>query len=174
MYALPRSNYPRRSSIVNGQKPAVLHHALTQGERIKQRLRSLGVSSWALRSAESRYLPHIIHEDEDIQGVVYGKSDDGFAMLIATDTRVIYLDKKPLFVIEDEITYDVISGVSRGQVGPGSTIKLHTRVKDYTIRTFNEKCSRGFAEAIEARCLGYRTNNTGGYGYDYHAKNWLL
>lgn len=168
MYTLPGPNHLAQS--IPGQKPLPPNHAQSQGERIKKQLRKLGASRWALHQAESRYLPYVIHPDENIQGVVYGKSKDGFAMLIATDMRVIYLDKKPLFVNEDEITYDVISGISHGRVMPGSTVKLHTRVKEYSVRTFNEKCARGFVKAIETRCLENRKNNKEGYRHDYNAK----
>lgn len=148
MYALPRTNYLRRSLLVNNQQANQPSLAI-QSKRIKQQLRALGVSGAVLLTQESRYLPHIIHPDETIWGVVYGKTKDGFAMLLATNRRVIYLDKKPLFVNQDEVTYDVVSGVNRSHVGLGTTLILHTRIKDYVVQTLNDKCARGFVNAIE-------------------------
>jgi hypothetical protein len=113
---------------------------------------------------ESEYLPAIIHPDEEIGGVVYGHHPEGFAMLVATDRRIIFLDKKPMFEVEDEVTYDVVSGVSIGHAGFGSTVVLHTRIKDYPIRTYNLKCAYGFVEYIEARCLEHK--NERGNRYD--------
>lgn len=159
MYALSRSNDLERNPVVNKKKPNPQRSTISQSERIKRQLRSIGASRIAMHSMEGRYLPEIIHADESIQGVVFGLSSDGFAMLIATDRRAIFLDKKPLFVNEDEITYDVVSGVSYGHVGPGSTVTLHTRIKDYTIKTFNDKGANAFVEAIEARCLEHEKNN---------------
>ncbi len=63
--------------------------------RIKQELKDAGLTSYGLLNSESRYLPQLIHEDEHIGGVVYGKHKNGLAMLVATDRRVIFLDKKP-------------------------------------------------------------------------------
>ena len=153
MYALPRSSFLRRSHLVNNQKSGAEPYIKWQAARVKQQLRYLGVSRLALLTMESRYLPHLIHPDEFIQGVVYGQSKGGFAMLVATDKRVIFLNKKPLYVNEDEITFNVVSGVSHDHAGFGTTITLHTRLGDYAIQTLNEKCAQGFVEAIERLCI---------------------
>lgn len=165
MYALPKSNYLKRSLLVNGNKPNAKAVVLLESERIKRQLRDLGVSTVARLSMEGRYLPHIIHPDEHIKGLVYGKTDEGFAMLIATDKRAIYLDKKPLFVNEDEITYDIVAGVSYGHIGPGATVTLHTRIKDYTIQTINGKSVENFINAIETRCVEQRDQQGEHNGY---------
>jgi hypothetical protein len=73
--------------------------------------------------------------------------------MVATDRRIIYLDKKPLFVNEEELTYEVVGGVSHGHNGLGSVVSLSTRVRNYKISTINEHCAQGFVEAIEARCV---------------------
>lgn len=121
--------------------------------RIKGILTDLGMSRFALASEEAHYLPKIVYADEQIGGVVYGLHQDGFALMAATDRRVIFLDKKPLFDTVDEIRYEVISGVSFGHAGIGSTITLHTKIKDYKMRTFNQKTAIGFVKFIESKCL---------------------
>ncbi len=121
--------------------------------RIIQELKDLGMTRVGLLHGASRYLPSIVHADEHIGGLVYGQNLDGFVILVATDRRIIYLDKKPLFVNEDEVTYDVVSGINYSHAGWGSTVVLHTRVKDFKIRTFNERCANNFSEYIELRCL---------------------
>lgn len=122
-------------------------------QRVRDELKAVGVSNIAMASEESISLPPIIREDEHIGGVVYGMHQDGFAMLIATDQRVIFFDKKPLFDTEDNIKYDVVSGVSFGHAGIGSTVTLHTKIKDYKLRTLNKKCSQDFVRFIESTCL---------------------
>lgn len=121
--------------------------------RIVSELRRVGISQYGLMKAESHYLPRIIHPNEHIGGVVYGYCQDSFAMLVATDRRILFVDKKPFFIHEDEVTYDVVSGVEFGHVGLGATVTLHTRIKDYTIRTFNQHAALRFVEFIEERCL---------------------
>jgi Bacterial PH domain len=153
MYALPKSHYLRRSLLVNKRPLRTAPKELTHEQRIKQELVAVGVSRYGLWLSESRYLPHIIHENEHIGGVVYGYHEDGLAMLVATNLRVIFLDKKPLFINEDEFIYGSVSGISHSQAGMGTTITLHTRVKDYTIKTLNELCANHFVEYMESHYL---------------------
>lgn len=155
MYTLPTSNQLRRSFFVNSKRvlPKKLDPPPTHQERVLQELRNLGASRSAMQSGESRYLPELIHKNESLGGVVYGHHKDGFAMLVATNRRVIFLDKKPMFFNEDEISYDVISGVNFSHVGFGSTVILHSRIKDYALKTLNRKCAEEFVGYIETRCL---------------------
>lgn len=148
------SSYIRRSIMVDNtaNKPYDYTDAVHEA-RINKELKALGVSKYGFWRFDTKFLPHVIHQDEQLVGVVYGHHDEGSAMLAATNWRVIFLDKKPLFVNEDEISYDVVSGVSFSHAGLWTSVTLHTRVKDYTIRTFNQKCALEFVEAIEARCL---------------------
>lgn len=145
---------PRKSLIVGDPYVRVQPTSYSSSEgRIRQELLALGASKIALNSMEARHLPSVIHANEHIGGMVYGHHEDGMAMLVATDKRIIFIDKKPLFVNEDEITYDVVSGVRFSHAGFGSTVALHTRAKDYTFKTLNQICARGFVEYIELRCL---------------------
>lgn len=163
MYTLPRSNYMLgRTSLIHSALPAATIPVLSEADRIKQQLKSLGVSKSALSTSEARHLPKVIHPGEDIKGVLYGLSKDGFVMMLVTDKRILFIDKKPFFVNEDEVTFDVVSGITHGHAGIGSTVTLHTRIKDYQIKTLNEHCAHGFVEAVEARCVEYTYADMGG------------
>lgn len=151
MNTLPKTTYLRQNAMTYGNKP--------QGHtvRVMQDLQNHGVTRLGLRRMSSRFLPRMIHADEPIGGVVYGRGDEGSVMLVATDRRVIFLDRKPLFVSEDEVTYDVVSGVSYGHGLFASTLTLHTRIRDYTVHTFNQGCAEEFVRYIESRCLEHRS-----------------
>ena len=92
--------------------------------RVRLEMQRAGASHYVLRSMEGRYLPSIIHIDEHVEGIVFGYQEVGFAMLIATDKRIIFLDKKPMFVNEDEVTYNVVSGVGYNNTVVGTTLIL--------------------------------------------------
>lgn len=160
MYELPPTNFLRRSMMVNDRQVMRLarHNPGLHAARIKTQLKNLGMTRYGLWKMESRYLPHVVHPDETIEAVTYGLAGDSSAMLVATDRRVIFLDKKPLFISQDEITYDVVSGVNYNRAGVGSTVTLHSRVKDYTIQTLNEHCAQQFVSYIETRCLEHEAN----------------
>lgn len=124
-----------------------------QINRIRQELIAAGVSAYGLRKTESRYLPKIIHPEEHIGGVVYGRYEAGGAMLIATDRRVIFLDRKPMFTTNEEVTYDVVSGFKINRTGLVNSVTLHTKVKDFTLRYVNNTCAINFKKYLETRRL---------------------
>lgn len=74
-------------------------------------------------------------------------------MLIATDRRVIFLDRKPGFEAMDELTYDVVSGVQKSYAWPFASLTLHTRIGNYTLRFANQKCIDVSMHYVEKRRL---------------------
>lgn len=126
------------------------HHA-----RVIEELRLLGASMYGQTMMEARYLPRLIHPDEHLEGVVYGWQQVGIVMMVATDRRVLFLDKKPLYVRDDEISYASVRGVSQAYKVFLTTVVLHTQVDDFVVNTFNPKCVRFFVKAIERHSLEY-------------------
>jgi hypothetical protein len=122
-------------------------------KRVREDLRRAGVSRYGLLKNESRYIPKLIHADEQIKGVVYGRYDNGSAMLVATNKRVIFLDKKVLFTTFDEVSYDIVSGVSLSSQNGYGTLTLYTRVANYCLRFVNTKAARQFVTFLESNRL---------------------
>ncbi len=122
-------------------------------ERVHDQLKTVGVGAIGIRAPEVKELAKILHSDEHIGGVVYGRYSNGLAWLVATDKRVLFLDKKAFFMTTDELTYDVVSGVKNSHAGVFAAVILHTRVSDYAIRYVSLKCARIFTEFIETRRL---------------------
>lgn len=132
-------------------------------------LRDMGAVAYDMWLPETHILPLIIHPDERIKGIVYGRyreGEEGFVgrgALVATDRRVILVDKKPSFVRCDEVGYGVVNGITYGRVGLMGTVVLHTRIGNVSLRTFNQDCAHSFVEAIEANIFD---NKRDAY-YDY-------
>jgi hypothetical protein len=143
-------NYVKRNSIINRRRSEI---SSTHKQRVQAELKNALLSRWAMRSMEGKYIAQLIHVDEHIEGAVFGYQEVGFAMLVATNWRVIFLDRKPLFMNSDEVNYRVVSGVNNNEVGYGSTVVLHTRVKDYKLFTFNRSSAEQFVHSIETRCM---------------------
>lgn len=122
-------------------------------ERVANELKGLGVTKWGLFRIESRYLPNFIHPAEHIEAVIYGQHTTGYAVLAATDRRVVFLNKRALFSTEDEVGYDSVTGVTLNRTRFNSKVTLYTRVKEYTLKTSNAKCAQDFVDFIERRCL---------------------
>lgn len=150
----PASSYiPDNRSDATSTDPNRTHQdvANQHTERIEQELRAAGMSWYGLRLMESRYLPRVIHHNETIKGVTYGWQPGGVVMLVATDHRIIFLDKKPFFLRDDEVSYDNVRGISYYHAGLASTIVLHTQVQDYIVRTFNKISLQKLIDYIELR-----------------------
>jgi general stress protein 26 len=121
-------------------------------KRILRELREAGMTTYGTMKMETDHLPKIIHADEHIGGVAYGRTTGekiGSAMLVATDKRIIFLDVKPFFTTSDEVSYDVVAGVKTTKAGPFAGVILHTRVRDYGLRFVNSECAKNFVTFIE-------------------------
>jgi hypothetical protein len=131
--------------------------------RVYNELRAAGMTRFGLAKFSSHYLPNVIHHDEHIQAVIYGRHTENSllfleeAMLVATDHRVIFIDHKPGFTNTDEFSYDVISGVRFTQAGFFTSVTLHTKVGDFTLRYVNNRCAKNFVRYIEDKRLRNET-----------------
>lgn len=126
-------------------------------DQVVHQLKGLGASAYDLRLPESHILPYIVRPDEWIIGIIFGKYKQagegrfGRGALVATDRRVILLDKKPLFVKCDELMYRAISGVAYSRSGLMGTVILHSRTGDIQMRTYNQLCAKSFIESVESK-----------------------
>jgi hypothetical protein len=132
--------------------------AKAQEHIIRKRIKELGANSYNMMLPETRVLPFVLHPEEKINGIVYGRySQDaisgekiiGRGTLVATTKRVLLIDRKPLFSKNNEISYGVISGISSSEVALVINMTLYTRVGNINLRTYNPKCAHKFVEAIE-------------------------
>lgn len=127
---------------------------------LKTQLRTVGATSFGLRKFASKYLAHLLHQGEIIRGVVYGRyvSGEGLlkwteGMLVATDRRILFIDRKPGYETFQELTYDVVSGVQKIFAWPFSAVTLFTRIGNFSLRYANPKCIDIFIHYIEKRRL---------------------
>lgn len=128
-------------------------------DHVKAELRRRGAVAYNMWLPETHYLPNLLHRDEHIMGSVYGRFDrgpnnKGRGVLVATDQRVLFIDKKPLFLHVDELTYMIIGGVTFTRIGSFmGYVTVHSRLGDYMLRTFNLKNAANFVDYIETKCL---------------------
>ena len=130
---------------------------------ITTQLRRRGAVAYDLHLPETKYLTQILHKDENIMGAVFGKYKDGRGAMIATDQRVLVINKKPLFLQCDELTYTIVAGVSFSKSPLISYVTLHTRLGDFKFKTFNLKGAANFVDYIETKCVQNLTEEKYGY-----------
>lgn len=123
-------------------------------KRIHDELKAAGITGYGLTKMAIRELPHILHDDEHIKGILYGQIGGGnSATLVATDKRIVFVDKRMMFMTVDEVAYDVVSGIKVSSSGLFTTVQLHTKVNDYLLRRVNAQCARIFTSFIEKKRL---------------------
>lgn len=121
-------------------------------DRIRHEMKTVGLTPVAMLRPESLYLPKIINPDEALKGVVYGHDVYGSVMMVASDQRIVHMNKRPHVIDIEEIDYEVVSGISYYS-GIISSVILHTRSRDYRVHTFNHVSALTFISYIEERCL---------------------
>jgi len=118
-------------------------------------LRMVGADRYDLLLPETHSLPHLLAPDEQLLGAVYGKYtlDKGThvsrGLMAITDRRILLVDKKPFFMLYNDISFDVVAGIAYGETGLGETVTLSTRMGDIRFRTFNPACASRFVQAVE-------------------------
>ncbi len=118
--------------------------------RIKRELAKASITTYGQLKMGSRFLSSIMTEDEHIGGVIYGRCPHGLAMLVATNKRIIYIERQPFFSSTDEVDYDVVSGVKRTNA-VFSAVDLHTKPGNYSLRFVDPNCATIFVEYIERK-----------------------
>lgn len=142
----------------NSEDPAV------RGERFANRilqryrenmsneeLRETGLSNFDLVRYESRHIGRFLHNGEHIKAAIYGKSigKKPSGLLVATNLRIIYLHQTPIFTTMDELSYDLVSGVTYSTGMWWSSVKLHTRNGDYALDYVSHDACEKFVNYIE-------------------------
>jgi hypothetical protein len=129
-------------------------------QMLVMQLKSLGANLYDLSLPETHTLLHLIRPNEVLFGVVYGRyvyqNVRGRGVLAATDSRLLLINKKPLYLNYTEISYRVVSGVSWVHAGLATKVTVATRMGDINLRTFNGACARQFVEAVELMLFSQR------------------
>lgn len=132
-----------------------------QVHEAKKELRALGFSRFQLDRRESADIASYLHAGEHvragIRGHIYGT---GSVMLIATDSRVMYLHEVPLLKNFEEFPYDAISGISINQSGYLASVTLFTKLKTYQIDYVAKKQALRFTAFIESHIYPLKNRST--------------
>jgi hypothetical protein len=109
-----------------------------------------GASIW--NQAEIKELPNIIHEGEKISECVNGFYEGGVALLVATEMRVLLVDKKPLnFLNVEDLRFDMINEIDYNHRLTGATITISTGSKTLRFRSYNQGRLRNLINLVQER-----------------------
>mgnify|MGYP001792859115 CR=1 FL=1 len=129
---------------------------------INAQLSKLGVRPTRWFRAELRELEHILHENEEIKSFATGRYFGGLAILVATDHRLILVDKKPMFLSVEDIRYDMISEINYSSRLLNSHITVFTINKQHSFMSSfkNRNQLRHLTYFVQQRILILHQNMT--------------
>lgn len=121
-------------------------------ESIAAQLKKIGFSQQAWGRAEVRELPNIILPDEQIFECVNGIYEGGFALLVATDVRVLLIDKKPLnYLTVEDLRFDMINEIDYSHRAFGAYVDITTGNRELKFRSYNRPRLRKLINHVQHR-----------------------
>lgn len=106
---------------------------------VEKQLKRIGFKLHGWGRGELSELPHILLEGEEIYECVNGIYEGGFALLLATDVRVLLVDKKPLnFLTVEDLRFDMINEMDYNHRLIGAEINISSGSKILKFRSYNQ------------------------------------
>src|SRR5882724_875351 len=107
---------------------------------VKEQLRRLGFKHRGWGRAEVSELPNILLADEEIYDLVNGIYEGGFALLVATNVRLILIDKKPLnYLTIEDLRFDMINELDYSHRLLGAQINIASGDRNLRFRSYNQQ-----------------------------------
>lgn len=106
---------------------------------IQSQLTKLGIrlSRWFL--PELKELQHIMMDHEKIIAAAPGRYFNGFALLVATDLRLLLIDKRTFFMTIEDTRYDMVSEIDFSSRFYDLTVHIHTLNKQHNFTSVKYK-----------------------------------
>jgi len=120
-------------------------------EEVKSQLSYLNGANKFISRGEIKELPKILWEDEIIKKAVPGNYQNGNGMLVATNKRVIFLNKGFLGGLQvEDFSYDKISSIQYNVGMLMGDITIYASGNKATIKHIEKSQTRDFADFLRA------------------------
>ncbi|HVS79353.1 MAG TPA: PH domain-containing protein [Candidatus Saccharimonadales bacterium] len=106
---------------------------------IESRLGELGFRTSRWFRAEVSELQHILMDDEKIIALACGRYFGSFALLVATDLRLLLIDKRVFFMTLEDTRYDMISEIDFNQQAYNATVTIYTMNKTHKFTSIKHR-----------------------------------
>ncbi len=129
---------------------------MVSSKEIEKQIKRLNVHFSFFGNAELRELQNIIVENEQIEYCTNGRYSGGFAVLCVTNMRVLLIDKKPFFLMLEDHSYEMITGVDYSYRLLDATVKIRTANKTLKFTGFNKQALRDASSQIQQQVIHFR------------------
>ena len=108
-------------------------------QSVEKQLKRLKFNMHSWGRAEIRELPNILIPGEEMYECVNGTYEGGFALLVATDSRVLLIDKKPLnFLTVEDMRFEMINELDYSHRMIGAQISISAGSKTLRFKSYNQ------------------------------------
>jgi hypothetical protein len=122
-------------------------------EALEKQLDEIGVNYRGWGRTEIGELPNIILPHEKIYECVNGLYDGGFALIVATNFRVLLIDKKPMrFLTVEDLRFDMINEIDYSHRLIGAQISISAGSKNLKFVSYNQQRLRDLIGHVQ-RCM---------------------
>ena len=125
-------------------------------DEVEHQLRRLGAHNMMWCRAELKELPKILFRGEQIEHIVTGRYEGGYALLVATNNRVLLIDKKPFYLTLEDVRYDMISDVLFYHRLLNATVRLGNMNKTIVFTAYNHNKIRELTAYIQEQVMTNR------------------
>lgn len=125
-------------------------------QEVENQLKRIGASFRYWGRAEMIELRNILIPGEQIQACLNGRWEGGFAMLCATDQRILLIDKKPMYLTLEDIRYDMVSEVDYSHRLLNATVRICTPNKNLAFMAWNHAGLRALTNYVQQRVMEIR------------------
>lgn len=124
--------------------------------QVEEQLKRVGCNFRFWGRPEIRELCNILMQGETITQCVNGRYEGGFALLVATDHRLLLIDKKPMFLTLEDIRYDMVSEMDYSAQLLGATVHIITPNRKLSFTAWNQARLRKMMNHIQQRVMEVR------------------
>lgn len=130
-------------------------------EYVESQLKKISFGTSRFNRAEVRELEQILLEDEKVYECVNGYYEGGVALLVATDIRVLLIDKKPMgFLNVDDMRFDMISDIDYSQRVFGASLAINCGMRSLCFKSYNRPRLRKLVGHIQHRISEIKREQT--------------
>jgi PH (Pleckstrin Homology) domain-containing protein len=128
---------------------------------IEARLGELGFRASRWFRAEIHELQHILMDDEKIVALACGRYFGSFALLVATDQRLLLIDKRVFFMTIEDSRYDMISEIDLNMQMYAANLTIYTMNKTHKFTSVkNKRQLRELTTYVQRRVWEFRQMQT--------------
>jgi hypothetical protein len=129
-------------------------------KQLEDQLKRIGCNFRFWGRAELRELANVLLPGETVEHCVNGSYEGGFALLAATDQRVLLVDKKPMYLTLEDIRYDMISEIDFNHRLLNSNVFICTPNKALRFVGYNQVRLRKLFHFVQTRVAEIRQHYT--------------